>query len=699
MKKKFTPDTLKKIRYLSGAAMHPQGEKIAFVRTKAAEEGQFASQIAELEIETGKSWDIEYSGAECRQKSPKYSPDGTYLAYLSDESGESQIYIRKSGEYSDRKITTLRHGVTYFAWSHGSESIVFTTPVFPEEKKRNLVFCEMGAKEKEEYLFEKEWEPVEIEEIDYKKDECFGLYDGSVSQMGMVTVKNGEQTLLSTAEIPCFYPEFSRDNTKIAYFAKPYKGPWFSALELFLYDVEQQNAVQITFDRKIDFSTGCAPQFSVDNAVVYACGYQMFEDHGFIETIYQISCTDGSFAPILDAADDSVTQGVGGMPIGRTEYGDAMPVFLTDITGEYLYFRNAWFGFENLYRVSLTGSKKIESVIVQEKNVHGFTLPIDGKMVILGGTIERMPELYQVSLVGKQNVYKQLTEENRWLAEYELGRVELQEVETTDQKAKIQVWVMHPAFEEPGKKYPAVLDIHGGPDCSYVSDFWHEFQAFAAQGMAVIYTNPRGSTGYGEHFNGSEYCWGKEAVEDLMLAIDTGISLGFIDKNRIGVTGGSYGGYMTNKLLGISKRFRAAASQRSLFNTASSYGTGDAGFISGGTVDVSEVKMLEFLEKRARSSLICKIDQMKTPLLILHGYKDYRCGFEQSEQLFVAMKERNPEVPVRLVMFPEENHGITRTGKISNQIRHLQEMCDWFEKYLADGEEKCADDREKKCTV
>ena len=108
------------------------------------------------------------------------------------------------------------------------------------------------------------------------------------------------------------------------------------------------------------------------------------------------------------------------------------------------------------------------------------------------------------------------------------------------------------------------------------------------------------------------------------------------------------------------------------------------GFISANP-DAKDVKMLDYLTDRARGNAITYIDNMKAPLLILHGYKDYRCSFEQAEQLFIAMRDRNPEVPVRLVMFPEENHGVDRTGKLYNQLRHLQEMCDWFEKYLVEG--------------
>ena len=253
-----------------------------------------------------------------------------------------------------------------------------------------------------------------------------------------------------------------------------------------------------------------------------------------------------------------------------------------------------------------------------------------------------------------------------------------------DGKADLQGWVMHPENQEKGQKYPAVLYIHGGPECTFTAEYWHEFHALAAAGMAVIFANPRGSVGYGRAFCAGGIAWAKEAMDDLIAVVQAACEKGFIDEKRIGVTGGSYGGYMTNKFIGRTNHFAAAVTQRSLINPSTSYGTGDMGFISA-RPNWEGMKMLDELLDRARGNAITYIDNMKVPLLILHGYKDYRCSFEQAEQLFIAMKDRNPEIPVRLVMFPTENHGVDRIGKLYNQIRHLSEMTDWFTTYLCGG--------------
>ena len=276
---------------------------------------------------------------------------------------------------------------------------------------------------------------------------------------------------------------------------------------------------------------------------------------------------------------------------------------------------------------------------------------------------------------------RRLTYSNQWLDEVALSQPRELWADSADGTCRIHGFAMPPVNAAAGVKYPAVLDVHGGPECCYGKDFWFEFQYLAAVGLAVVWCDPRGSAGYGAEFQKDDFAWGKESMDDLLSFLDGAEKLGFIDGARVGVTGGSYGGHMTNRLIGGTKRFKAAATQRTLCNLATSYGTGDMGFVQG---DPKFSTMLDTLKKRAtgRATTINQIDSIDAPLLILHGTKDYRCSFEQAEQLFIAMKDRRPDVPVRLVAFPGENHGLTREGKLYFQQRHLSEIADWFKKYL-----------------
>ena len=184
----------------------------------------------------------------------------------------------------------------------------------------------------------------------------------------------------------------------------------------------------------------------------------------------------------------------------------------------------------------------------------------------------------------------------------------------------------------------------------------------------------------------------REYVPKFSLSISWRPLAGIVDKNRIGVTGGSYGGYMTVKLIGKTDFFAAAAGQRVFVNPGTSYGTGDVGWVSAGGIP-PHFTMLRYLQDRARGSNVSRVDNIHIPLLLLHGYKDYRCTFEQAEQLFIPLKERHPDVPLRLVMFPNENHALTRTGNMKAQERHLQEIVDWFVRYLQ-GKEEAPDEKE-----
>lgn len=396
---------------------------------------------------------------------------------------------------------------------------------------------------------------------------------------------------------------------------------------------------------------------------------------------YAANLETGKVRKIFCENEDSICHGVHPFPTGRTEYGETTPYYA--VTADSLYFLSSFKGRENLYKKPLYHADlPIEMVMKGKTAIHAFAISQQDSIVFTMAALNTPAELFIQECPGVPAVRR--TESNRWLADFQLPETEEFWIKSKDGKADLQVWLIRPVRQEMGKLYPAVLYVHGGPECTYNAEFWHEFLALSAAGMAVIYTNPRGSLGYGRKFCADGIAWKPEAMDDLVSVVEACVEKGGIDKNRIGITGGSYGGYMVNKFIGRTKHFAAAVSQRSLINPATSYGTGDMGFISANP-KVENIKMLDYLTNRARGNAITYIDNMKVPLLLLHGYKDYRCSFEQAEQLFIAMRDRNPEVPVRLVMFPEENHGVDRTGKLYNQIRHLQEMCDWFSRYLSEG--------------
>jgi dipeptidyl aminopeptidase/acylaminoacyl peptidase len=212
----------------------------------------------------------------------------------------------------------------------------------------------------------------------------------------------------------------------------------------------------------------------------------------------------------------------------------------------------------------------------------------------------------------------------------------------------------------------------------YCSAFMHEFQFLAAQGYGVVYANPHGSTGRGAAFAKElTACWGEKDLPDLLAAVDHVLARGEADPERLGVGGGSYGGFMTNWILGHSDRFKAAVTMRSISNLLNFWGTSDIFHLANipefGTPWEEPERYLKFSPIMYAANFI-------TPTLILHQEEDHRCPVEQGEQLFTALNLR--EVPTRFVRFPGESHGMSRNGKPTHRFQRLEEIRDWYARYL-----------------
>ena len=239
---------------------------------------------------------------------------------------------------------------------------------------------------------------------------------------------------------------------------------------------------------------------------------------------------------------------------------------------------------------------------------------------------------------------------------------------------------MKPVGFEAGKKYPLIVEVHGGPHMMYSNAFMHEFQVLTAKGYGVLYINPRGSHGYGQAFvDAVRGDYGGGDYHDIMDATNFAINhFDWIDEDRLGVTGGSYGGFMTNWIVGHTNKFKAAATQRSISNWVSFYGVSDIGYFF--TEWEHKTNKLDDIDKLWEISPLRYVNNIETPLLILHSEKDYRCPIEQGEQLYVALKHQDK--PTRFVRFPESNHELSRNGDPALRISRLNEIIEWFDTYI-----------------
>ena len=663
---------MKGIDYLSALNLSVDGNEIAYVVTKALEKtGEFIKKIFMLNIQKGIEREIQEPN-NVNQDLPKYSPDGQWLAYLSDITGEKQIWLYHLEKETTHQLTRLRYGVIDFNWSMKSDQIAFTTKTWSNDNAN--FFDSLCSSERESCNSINENDSIVVEKLVYKEDESYGIVDGSYRQIGIVDIKNNDVKTLTKECIDCFLPVWSKNGKLICFFGRPYLHSKAKMSQLFLYDFDTDQLTQITNELMIQDSTEVV-FMEDDNKLVFS-GYHKNSDSVYVLNLFILSLVDKNVSQIDFKSSD--LDGIGGFASVRTQNGHINTPLILGSEGNTLWIKGSFKGTDCIYQYQIE-KKILKRITKEDVSIHSFCKPTQNHLVYIRGDVKTLAEVYMLDL--SNNVEQRITYSNSWINEVNLCDPKRYVIESIDGNVKLYGFVYESMSEEKEVEKPVILYIHGGPEISYGYDFWFEAHYLASNGFNVVLCDPRGSGGYGSSFRRSGYAWGNESVEDLIFYLDSAIKEFKMSPDLVGVTGGSYGGHMTNRLIGSTKRFKAAVTQRTLCNLATSYGTGDIGFVQN---DDSFTTMLNMLLGRvkSRSTTLKMVDQIETPLLILHGTSDYRCSFEQAEQLFIALKDRVPHLPVRLVAYPGENHELTRTGNIFNQIHHLNEITLWFEKYL-----------------
>ena len=337
-----------------------------------------------------------------------------------------------------------------------------------------------------------------------------------------------------------------------------------------------------------------------------------------------------------------------------------------------LYFTSTRIKDSFLYSIDEYGN--IEEVIKNDGTVDVFDISKNG-IYFIGFRGLRIPEVYSYI----NGTEEKITSFNDWLVEErDLSKPEHFTFENSD-GVEIDGWVMKPVNYEKGKKYPTILDIHGGPKTAYGDIYYHEMQYWANEGYAVIFCNPRGSDGKDNEFADIRGKFGKEDFRDIMEFVDQAVEkYKFINEDKMGVTGGSYGGFMTNWIIGNTNRFKAAASQRSISNWISKSMVTDIGYYF--VQDQQAGNAWTDPEGLWEQSPLKYANKAKTPTLFIHSDEDYRCYKAEGYQMFTALKLFGVEA--RFVLFDGENHELSRSGKPKHRIRRLKEITQWMDKYL-----------------
>jgi dipeptidyl aminopeptidase/acylaminoacyl peptidase len=415
-----------------------------------------------------------------------------------------------------------------------------------------------------------------------------------------------------------------------------------------------------------DESAGSA-SFSPDGAHIAYIHFPedgTFPHHGQIAVIK----ADGSDRSILTTALD---RQCAPYPLAREPVWD----------GDRIAFGVEDGGNVHLYTVAADGSGEPELLVGGEQSTGLFDL-VDGALVYTASTHHRPHELFGADGQRITSVC------DDFVAGRELADVERFTGISAD-GTEVDAWLVRPPDFDEGKSYPTLVTIHGGPFSQYGTGFFDEVQVYAGAGYCVLFSNPRGGSGYSEEWgrairgtgNGDGPGWGSVDYEDVMGVVDTALErFPFLDADRLGVLGGSYGGYLTSWIVGHTKRFKAALSERSVNHLVSAFGSSDLFWVFerqfGGP-------MWENVDEWLRMSPATYARDMDTPLLIVHSETDLRCNIEQGEHLFTLLRLLGKEV--EMLRFPAESHELSRSGAPIHRVQRFEAILEWFGRYLDPG--------------
>ncbi len=640
---------------------------------------------------------------------PRFSPDGRTLAFISDrrtlveteprgrETGASaredgeQVYLLPLDGGEARRLTDLPRGVDAFEWSPDGTRLVVVSASrgatqVEDDRRRGIDRAsdrDPSTPPPSDYRF--------IDRLDYMLNGAGFKYD-RIGHLWLVDVASGAASRLTDGRAADGSPAWSPDGERIAFTSNRRRDADLVAERQDVYVVElATRAVHaITRGPKSMFS---APAWLPDGRTIAVLGHRYEGRAGSRNDIW-LFAADGSEASPRGGRDLSARHDL--MP-GSGMNSDVNPgggaALVPEPDGKWIMFSAPIDGAYELWRIAV-GDGGLERLTEGQHYISGWdavAMPPRGAMRVayLRSSATETADLWSLDVGGADAARgasggagaaspKRLTAFNAdVMAEIALA-VPVERHVTVDGR-DIQGWFI-PSGVGSG---PLVVEIHGGPHTLYGWSLVWEFQILAAAGMGVFYCNPRGSEGYGEAFNDANHRdWGPGPTRDVLAGVDALVADGLADPDRLGVTGGSYGGYLTSWIVGHDDRFRAAMTCRSVNDMGVLFTTGD---ISGGDWAKQEFEATPWDDPAyfREISPIAYADRIRTPLLIQHSERDIRTTIGQAELLFTTL--RSLRRPVRLLRVPEETHELTRSGTPYRRIENLRVVEDWFSHYLVEG--------------
>ncbi|MGZ7041969.1 MAG: S9 family peptidase, partial [Thermoanaerobaculia bacterium] len=598
---------------------------------------------------------------------PRWSPDGKQIAFLRsvEKDGKPQppqIHLLSLAGGEPQAITSLAKGAASIVWSPRGDTIAFSTETTAQDEKDK-------DKKSDEY----ESDVRVINQAVYRSNGQ-GYLD--FERHGHIwTVRpfddKPQPKEITSGEFDEDDVTWSPDGSRLYFTSERVREAYYNegGAELFSAPAAGGEMVRVTtIDGDID-----RPAVSPDGKWVAFRGTMRKPVRSYNQDdLFVVSTTPGSTPRNLTASfDNDVLSGLIGDQRAPRGNGPSKPVWSAD--SKALMLTTAEKGTTNLVRLD-AASGAMTPVTTGNHDVQAFTL-VPGKMaVVLLSTPTIIGDLYRVDANG---ALARLTNVNGPLFD-EISLTEPEEIwyPSFDGK-RIETWIQKPPDFQANKKYPMILNIHGGPHAAYGYTFDHEFQWMAAKGYVVLYPNPRGSTTYGQDFGNSiQYAYPGDDYKDLMAGVDELIKRGMVDEKKLGVTGGSGGGILTNWIVTQTDRFAAAVAQRSIADWSDFWYTAD--FTLFHPTWFHKAPWQDRADFEARSP-ITYIEKVHTPLMLIEGESDYRTPpTSGGEQMFRALKYLHR--PTVMVRFPGESHELSRSGKPWHRVERLEHIVNWFDR-------------------